>query len=236
MLLRRDNGTPWVKSFAHGGLSYALQSEDKPVEGPKPKLEETKPKWRERDRKGMPKPSMHNARQAIVALGIVCSYDTFHNKMSVGFSGDSARHELQAVLGEVTDNAIIRGGRSSPTVSALICSMEGCQGYAGTVDAAALVAAEPDRSQNHGPAAAAPGPVAMGHPARQRGGLKSTQLRSRTRSGAAPACSEPFRSTVKVAAPVSPVVGMTGALGGESLVRCVENHHVYGFNAPCTLV
>jgi predicted P-loop ATPase len=51
---------------------------------------------------------MHNARQAIVALGIVCSHDTFHNKMSVGFNGDSARHELQAVLGEVTDNAIIR--------------------------------------------------------------------------------------------------------------------------------
>ena len=61
----------------------------------------------------------------------------------------------------------------------------------------------------------------------------------RTRSGAATACSEPspeVRSAVKVVAPVSPVVGMTGALGGQLLVRCVENHHVYGFNAPCTLV
>jgi hypothetical protein len=28
VMLRRDNGAPWIKSFAHGGISYSLQSED----------------------------------------------------------------------------------------------------------------------------------------------------------------------------------------------------------------
>jgi hypothetical protein len=28
VMLRRDNGEPWIKSFAHGGISYSLRSED----------------------------------------------------------------------------------------------------------------------------------------------------------------------------------------------------------------
>ena len=28
VMLRRDNGAPWIKSFAHGGMTYSLQSED----------------------------------------------------------------------------------------------------------------------------------------------------------------------------------------------------------------
>ena len=28
VMLRRDNGEPWIKSFAHSGMSYSLQSED----------------------------------------------------------------------------------------------------------------------------------------------------------------------------------------------------------------
>ena len=28
VMLRRDNGEPWIKSFAHSGVSYSLQSED----------------------------------------------------------------------------------------------------------------------------------------------------------------------------------------------------------------
>jgi hypothetical protein len=36
------------------------------------------PNWRERTIDGSPVPSMHNARLAITALGIECSYDTFH--------------------------------------------------------------------------------------------------------------------------------------------------------------
>jgi predicted P-loop ATPase len=63
--------------------------------------------WRECRKNGAPIASMHNARLAITALGIQCSRDTFHNKMLFGFRGDEVRHELQALLGEVTDNGII---------------------------------------------------------------------------------------------------------------------------------
>src|SRR5262249_9392098 len=43
------------------------------------------PDWRETGKEGAPKPSLENARLAIDALGIVCSYDTFHNKMIFGY-------------------------------------------------------------------------------------------------------------------------------------------------------
>jgi predicted P-loop ATPase len=52
---------------------------------------------------------MHNARLAIIALGIECSYDTFHNKMLFGYRVDAAPPDMMSVmLGEVTDNGIIR--------------------------------------------------------------------------------------------------------------------------------
>ena len=50
---------------------------------------------------------MHNARLAITALGVQCSRDTFHNKTLFGYSGDSMQHELQSLVGEVTDDGII---------------------------------------------------------------------------------------------------------------------------------
>jgi hypothetical protein len=55
--------------------------------------------WRECRADGAPIPSLHNARLAIVALGIECRHDVFHNKMLFGFSGDAVRHEVQALLG-----------------------------------------------------------------------------------------------------------------------------------------
>jgi predicted P-loop ATPase len=64
--------------------------------------------WRECKANGMPVPSMHNARLAITALGIACSHDTFHNKILFGYEGNDVRHELQSIVGEVTDNGIIR--------------------------------------------------------------------------------------------------------------------------------
>jgi hypothetical protein len=64
--------------------------------------------WRECRANGNPLPSMHNARLAIAALGIECSYDTFHNKLLFGYQGDHIQHEMQFMLGEVTDNGIIR--------------------------------------------------------------------------------------------------------------------------------
>lgn len=65
------------------------------------------PDWREKTDGGSPLPSMHNARLAITALGIACSYDIFHNKFLFGFKEDATRHALEQFLGEVTDNGVI---------------------------------------------------------------------------------------------------------------------------------
>jgi predicted P-loop ATPase len=73
-----------------------------------PKWRDTSaPDWRERKQNLAPLPSMHNARLAITALGIECSYDTFHNKMLFGYKDDAIRHAVEHVLGEVSDNGII---------------------------------------------------------------------------------------------------------------------------------
>jgi predicted P-loop ATPase len=74
-----------------------------------PKWRDTSaPDWRERKHNLAPVPSLHNARLAIVGLGIECRYDTFHNKMLFGFKDDTARHALEHVVGaEVSDNSII---------------------------------------------------------------------------------------------------------------------------------
>jgi Virulence-associated protein E-like domain len=63
--------------------------------------------WRERRNDGSPLPSMHNARLAIVALGIECKYDTFHNKLLFGYQDDTTRHTVEQIVGEVSDNGII---------------------------------------------------------------------------------------------------------------------------------
>ncbi|WP_051396961.1 virulence-associated E family protein [Bradyrhizobium elkanii] len=65
------------------------------------------PNWREQRQDGSPAPSMHNARLAITALGVECSYDTFHNKLLFGFKDDGVRHAVEHIVGEVSDNGII---------------------------------------------------------------------------------------------------------------------------------
>ena len=65
------------------------------------------PNWREQRVDGSPIPSMHNARLAITAIGVECSYDTFHNKMLFGYKDDTARHVVQPILGEVSDDGIL---------------------------------------------------------------------------------------------------------------------------------
>jgi hypothetical protein len=69
---------------------------------------EGEPDWRERKVNGNPVASMHNARLAITALGIVCSKDLFHNKLLFGYSDDGARHVMTDILGnEVNDDGIL---------------------------------------------------------------------------------------------------------------------------------
>lgn len=65
------------------------------------------PVWREKSANGLPRPTMHNARVAITALGIECRHDTFHHKILIGFRDDRVRHEVQSLVGEVTDDCII---------------------------------------------------------------------------------------------------------------------------------
>jgi Virulence-associated protein E len=64
--------------------------------------------WRGWRKDGTPADTMHNARVALVMVGLECSYDSFHNKLLVGRRGDKARHELQAVVGELSDHIVIR--------------------------------------------------------------------------------------------------------------------------------
>ena len=64
------------------------------------------PDWRERRENGTAIPSLHNARLGINALGVECSYDTFHNKLLFGFAGD-VKHEMQSLLGEVSDHSVM---------------------------------------------------------------------------------------------------------------------------------
>ncbi|SHG81288.1 VapE domain-containing protein [Bradyrhizobium erythrophlei] len=68
---------------------------------------EGEPDWRERRKDGSPRPSMHNARLAITELGVVCSLDTFHNKVLFGYRDDTVKHELQSIVGEASDHGII---------------------------------------------------------------------------------------------------------------------------------
>ena len=101
VLLGYRDGRPFIKSHSHGGIYYRLLSASRPAGV-------TVPMWRDFTKEGDPKPSMYNARLAITALGIVCSFDTFHTRMLVGFRDDTVRHALELVLGDVSDNTIIR--------------------------------------------------------------------------------------------------------------------------------
>src|SRR5262249_38047386 len=62
------------------------------------------PEWADRDEKGKPKRTYRNARTAIEALGVVCKYDIFHDRMLV------AGEPIQQWAGELSDavNVILR--------------------------------------------------------------------------------------------------------------------------------
>jgi len=65
------------------------------------------PNWRETYIDGSPQPSMHNARLAILALNIECTYDIFHNKILFGYKDEKTKHVIESILGEISDNGII---------------------------------------------------------------------------------------------------------------------------------
>jgi hypothetical protein len=65
------------------------------------------PNWRERHVDGSPAPSMHNARLAITAISVECSYDTFHERLLFGYKDDATRHTVAQFLGEVSDHGVM---------------------------------------------------------------------------------------------------------------------------------
>ena len=62
------------------------------------------PEWPDHTKEGDPKRTYRNAREAITALGIICSYDEFHDRMLVGGK------EINQWAGELSDavNVILR--------------------------------------------------------------------------------------------------------------------------------
>jgi predicted P-loop ATPase len=93
-----DPGTPSAAEL----LRKAREAKKKKQQQPNGRT----PNWRERKVNGSPVPSMHNARLAITAMGVECSFDTFHGKMLFGYENDAVRHVLEPILGEVSDNGI----------------------------------------------------------------------------------------------------------------------------------
>lgn len=88
-------------------VERAIERSHEPTEQQKVQQTAADLEWRERRVNGKPVPSMHNARLAITALGIVCSRDVFHNKTLFGYRDDNVKHELQSIAGEVSDDGII---------------------------------------------------------------------------------------------------------------------------------
>lgn len=68
--------------------------------------EQPRPVWREQFRNGLPKNTLHNARVALDALGVKCRQDIFQSRLFIGYDGNVS-HELQQLVGEVSDDAII---------------------------------------------------------------------------------------------------------------------------------
>jgi predicted P-loop ATPase len=62
------------------------------------------PAWRETRDDGSPVASFHNARLAIEALGVECTYDVFHNEMLFGHKDDRTRHTVQKRFGSVVED------------------------------------------------------------------------------------------------------------------------------------
>jgi Virulence-associated protein E len=71
------------------------------MRNPKPATSGETPMWPDCTEEGEPKRSYRNAREAINALGIICSNDEFHDRMLVG------GHPIQQWAGELSDAAIV---------------------------------------------------------------------------------------------------------------------------------
>jgi predicted P-loop ATPase len=62
-----------------------------------PEADEVPPDWPDVNKQGFPLRTYRNAREAITALGVVCSFDQFHDRMIVG------GHPIDGWAGELSD-------------------------------------------------------------------------------------------------------------------------------------
>lgn len=79
----------------------AMEEETREAKAARSGLLVRKPNWRERHRDRTPMPTLHNAREAILSLGIECKHDVFHDKILVLYRGRS--HDIERLVGEVND-------------------------------------------------------------------------------------------------------------------------------------
>jgi predicted P-loop ATPase len=79
-------------------LTSATSATAKPTKGELP--------WRGVSKAGEPRNTLHNARVGLNALNVKCRYNIFQSRIYLGYDGDVS-HELQQVVGEVSDDAII---------------------------------------------------------------------------------------------------------------------------------
>jgi predicted P-loop ATPase len=105
-LLSKAFGEPVAKQIAEW-LQYRGSTSGVAAGAVNPAGLGASPVWRECRKDGFPVASLHNARAAITAIGVACSYDTFHDKMLFGYKDDTTRHVVEQFLGEVSDNGIL---------------------------------------------------------------------------------------------------------------------------------
>lgn len=65
------------------------------------------PRWRETASDKTPLPSLYNARQAVLRLGIQCSYDLFKDRMLIGQRDGIKVSVDHALIGDVTDDNLL---------------------------------------------------------------------------------------------------------------------------------
>jgi hypothetical protein len=63
--------------------------------------------WREM-RGSSPAPSFHNAKAGIMGMGITICHDIFHDSTIIGLEGDSIKHDIRPLIGELSDPALLR--------------------------------------------------------------------------------------------------------------------------------
>jgi predicted P-loop ATPase len=102
----RDYERKFGKEKRPASLSVDVPVSLKDATGSKDEPSTSRLPWRGMSKAGEPRNTLHNARVALNALNVKCKYDVFQSRIYMGYDGDVS-HELQQVVGEVSDDAVI---------------------------------------------------------------------------------------------------------------------------------